>query len=114
MGYLSGMEKPTTWGDEFTMIATANSYGVRIHVLTSHEENWYMVYSPKGEVPSGARDLFGTGSLQLPVHSGLMPTGAESIGCCGRNGRCVSAGGQSIGRPDWGSTQVGFPYSSPL
>ena len=35
-----------TWGDELTLRAASDCFGVTIHVLTSHEANWYLRYAP--------------------------------------------------------------------
>jgi hypothetical protein len=44
------MEKFCTWGDELTLKYCADVFDVVIHVVTSHEENWYLHYDPaKGE-----------------------------------------------------------------
>ncbi|CAM9405351.1 unnamed protein product, partial [Heterosigma akashiwo] len=40
------MRKSRTWGDELTLRAVAEEYGVRVHVMTSTEENWYLHYDP--------------------------------------------------------------------
>jgi len=64
--YLADMSLLTTWGDELTLQAAAEAYGVRIHVVTSNENNWYLQYVPEGGKPHGAREVFLT--YAAPVH----------------------------------------------
>lgn len=45
--YLSLMATDRTWGDELVLCAVAESYQCVVHVVTSHQTNWYLVYSPK-------------------------------------------------------------------
>jgi hypothetical protein len=35
-----------TWGDELTLRAACDSYGVVIRCVTSEAENWYISYEP--------------------------------------------------------------------
>jgi len=44
--YLEGMTKNGVWGDELTLRAVADAIGVKIHVVTSQDENWYLQYEP--------------------------------------------------------------------
>ncbi|CAM9494188.1 unnamed protein product, partial [Heterosigma akashiwo] len=44
--YLAKMHQPRTWGDELTLRAVAESYGIKVHVITSTEDNWYLHYDP--------------------------------------------------------------------
>ena len=44
--YLQKMAKARTWGDELTLRAFADCFGVCVHVVTSTDANWYLVYSP--------------------------------------------------------------------
>ena len=55
--YLRGMSRDRTWGDELTLRAVVEAYGCVAHVLTSEEDNWYLVYSPETpdtQLPEGA------------------------------------------------------------
>jgi hypothetical protein len=45
--YLLSMSTPMTWGDELTLRATCDGYGVKVHVITTTKENWYLHYEPK-------------------------------------------------------------------
>jgi len=56
--YLSKMGMLKTWGDELTLRVAAEVFGVRVHVVTSTNESWYLVYESSAGVPTGARDLF--------------------------------------------------------
>ena len=47
--YLSGMSQSRTWGDELTLRAIADAYGVHIHVITSTTDNWYLECVQSGE-----------------------------------------------------------------
>ena len=38
--YLQRMARPRTWGDELTIRAAADCFGVVIHVVTTEHENW--------------------------------------------------------------------------
>eukprot|EP00698_Gefionella_okellyi_P022555 TRINITY_DN7494_c0_g1_i1.p1 TRINITY_DN7494_c0_g1~~TRINITY_DN7494_c0_g1_i1.p1 ORF type:complete len:185 (+),score=48.08 TRINITY_DN7494_c0_g1_i1:302-856(+) len=44
--YIAQMAKPMTWGDEITMKAVADRFGVVIHVITSTDDYWSLVYQP--------------------------------------------------------------------
>eukprot|EP00798_Chlamydomonas_sp_ICE-L_P003212 gene3212-13229_t len=44
--YLRSMVKNGTWGDELTMRALSDSYGVIIRCITSDVSNWYLTYEP--------------------------------------------------------------------
>jgi hypothetical protein len=53
--YCEDMSRPGTWGDELTLAAVANAYGVEIHVLQSTAENWHVFYAPPPAAPAAAR-----------------------------------------------------------
>jgi hypothetical protein len=36
-----------TWGDELTLAAAADAFGVEVHVVQSTEENWHLCYTPE-------------------------------------------------------------------
>ncbi|KAK9835933.1 hypothetical protein WJX84_011966 [Apatococcus fuscideae] len=44
--YLSDMGRSGTWGDELTLRAICNHYGVVINCLTSNQQNWFLRYEP--------------------------------------------------------------------
>ena len=44
--YCMEMAESCTWGDELTLRACSDSFQVRIHVVQSTAENWYLVYEP--------------------------------------------------------------------
>mmetsp|Transcript_11634 Transcript_11634/g.23584 ORF Transcript_11634/g.23584 Transcript_11634/m.23584 type:complete len:155 (-) Transcript_11634:63-527(-) len=52
LAYLSEMSALRTWGDELVLRAIADAYDVTLHVVTSSEENWYLVYSPEPDEES--------------------------------------------------------------
>jgi len=54
--YVRDMAVNGTWGDELTLRAVADALRVKIHVLTSDEENWYLQYEPAAH--SHVRELF--------------------------------------------------------
>jgi len=64
--YLQKMTVVRTWGDEMTLRACAEAFGVRVHVVSSTEENWHLVYEPEGGVGPAARQLFLT--YVSPIH----------------------------------------------
>mmetsp|Transcript_34812 Transcript_34812/g.100043 ORF Transcript_34812/g.100043 Transcript_34812/m.100043 type:complete len:274 (-) Transcript_34812:192-1013(-) len=45
--YLRDMSRNRTWGDELTLRAAVEAYGVEAHVITSESSNWYLVYQPE-------------------------------------------------------------------
>lgn len=67
--YLDEMSRNAAWGDEFTLRAVAEAFGVRVHILTSTDSNWYLVYEagpgvpPHGQAP---RQLYLT--YIAPIH----------------------------------------------
>ncbi|KXZ45455.1 hypothetical protein GPECTOR_54g196 [Gonium pectorale] len=44
--YTAAMARSGTWGDELTLRAVCDSYGIIVHVVTSDEDNWYLTYEP--------------------------------------------------------------------
>jgi hypothetical protein len=44
--YLMRMEMNKTWGDELTLRAASDAYGLPIHLITTEEEHWHSVYEP--------------------------------------------------------------------
>ena len=49
--YLQTMGRARTWGDELTLRAFADCFGVCVHVVASTDQNWHLVYSPPDGVP---------------------------------------------------------------
>ncbi|KAK3289288.1 hypothetical protein CYMTET_3276 [Cymbomonas tetramitiformis] len=45
--YVRNMAQLRTWGDELTLKAICDAYGVTIHVVQSTEDNWYLTYTPE-------------------------------------------------------------------
>ncbi|KAK9791363.1 hypothetical protein WJX73_009217 [Symbiochloris irregularis] len=45
--YLDSMSRTGTWGDELTLRAICDSYGIIVNVLTSDQHNWFMRYKPR-------------------------------------------------------------------
>ena len=64
--FLGAMATPGTWGEEITLRAAVEAFGIRIHVLTSTEENWLLQYSPIAGFKNGSRQVFLT--YVAPVH----------------------------------------------
>ena len=62
--YLAKMATSRTWGDELTLRAACDEYGVVVHVVTTEHENWLLHYSPDslamadGRPPPGTRECF--------------------------------------------------------
>lgn len=46
-GYLKAMKQGKAWGDELTLQAAADAYGVVIHVVTTNTLNWMLEYAPQ-------------------------------------------------------------------
>merc|ERR1719329_456852 len=44
--YLYTMSADMTWGDEITLKVAADTFQVRIHVVTTTQENWHLTYEP--------------------------------------------------------------------
>lgn len=66
--YLSDMGNLRTWGDELTLRAAADAFKVRIHLITSSDQMWYLVYDPVEGVSE--RELFIT--YVAPIHYNTM------------------------------------------
>lgn len=62
------MRRNRTWGDELTMRAAADTFNVRIHVITSEQENYLLHYDPEEAKKSSKpqRQLFL--SYVSPIH----------------------------------------------
>jgi hypothetical protein len=50
--YLREMGRSRTWGDELTLRASVEAFGCVAHVVTSEEQNWYLVYTPEAPPPA--------------------------------------------------------------
>lgn len=61
--YLDSMSMLRTWADELTLRACADALVVRIHVITSAKENWYLKYD---STSTPVRELFLT--YIEPIH----------------------------------------------
>ncbi|CEF96584.1 Ovarian tumour, otubain [Ostreococcus tauri] len=44
--WLREMKRDRTWGDELTLRAACDSFGVKIHVIQSTEKGWNLMYEP--------------------------------------------------------------------
>lgn len=44
--WLEEMKRDRTWGDELTLRAACDAFGMRIHVIQSTEKNWHLMYEP--------------------------------------------------------------------
>jgi len=64
--YIRKMAAPRTWGDELILRAASEAFQVRIHVISSTEQNWYIVYEPEIGLADDARNLFLT--YVSPIH----------------------------------------------
>ncbi|GIL74520.1 hypothetical protein Vretifemale_4518, partial [Volvox reticuliferus] len=62
--YVQQMERSGTWGDELTLRAVCDSFGLTIHVVTSEEDHWYLTYEP--EIRKLDREIFLT--YIAPIH----------------------------------------------
>jgi hypothetical protein len=45
--YCREMAKPRVWGDELTLRAICEVFGIVVNVITSEPENWFLRYVPK-------------------------------------------------------------------
>lgn len=55
--FLCNMALDKTWGDELTLKAAADEFGVVIHIITSEKENWYLKVSRIPSSRSSDRDM---------------------------------------------------------
>ncbi|MEW5311881.1 MAG: hypothetical protein WDW38_003562 [Sanguina aurantia] len=62
--YLTEMSLSGTWGDELTLRAVCDSYGMVIRVVTSDEHHWYLTYEPTEQKVE--REIFIT--YIAPIH----------------------------------------------
>ncbi|KAK3233845.1 hypothetical protein CYMTET_55884 [Cymbomonas tetramitiformis] len=45
--WLNRMKRSRVWGNELTLRAIADVYGITIHVVQSTSENWHVIYEPE-------------------------------------------------------------------
>ena len=50
-GYLSRMAVDRSWGDELTLQASAEAWDVVVHVVTSSDEHYYLMYGTPAPSP---------------------------------------------------------------
>jgi len=71
--YIREMTRSRTWGDELTLRASVEAFGIVAHVVTSEEQNWYLVYTPEAPPPEDVKSLVAklcrTSRLQPPPAS---------------------------------------------
>ena len=49
--YIRSMSRPRTWGDQLTLRAVCDAFGVVIHLITTEQEHWHEVYQPQQPKP---------------------------------------------------------------
>jgi hypothetical protein len=54
---MKAMRLNKCWGDELTLRALCDAFGVNIHVITTAKENWHLRYEPTVEA-NHRRHLF--------------------------------------------------------
>ena len=69
------MSRDGEWGDELTLTAAANHFGVTVHVLTSDPEHFYLTYVPAAGIGGSGMGSEGSGVekhafllYRAPVH----------------------------------------------
>jgi hypothetical protein len=55
--YMREMSRSRTWGDELTLRAVVEAFGCVTHVVTSEDQNWYLVYTPEAPPPPQVKAL---------------------------------------------------------
>jgi hypothetical protein len=93
-GWAKQMARDRTWGDELTLRAACEVYGIVVNVVTSDAENWFLRYIPEHTLVQ--KEVFLT--YISPVHyNGIRklargPTILRSMSSLGRrNSRVVAA-----------------------
>eukprot|EP00929_Paragymnodinium_shiwhaense_P105794 TRINITY_DN70859_c0_g1_i1.p2 TRINITY_DN70859_c0_g1~~TRINITY_DN70859_c0_g1_i1.p2 ORF type:complete len:140 (+),score=35.17 TRINITY_DN70859_c0_g1_i1:75-494(+) len=107
--YIRGMSADKTWGDEFVLRALADLYNAEVHLLTSAQSGFYILYAPMAAEPQAAATTPRAGAASkpriflaytFPVHyDGLMADPPERLSEGGAaqeaasklSGSCVSA-----------------------
>jgi len=65
--YLTRMSRDRVWGDELTMKAAVDAFKLRVHAVTSNQENWHLLYENDDAEPPVERDWFhGTENSRFP------------------------------------------------
>ncbi|KAL3159149.1 hypothetical protein ABBQ32_14134 [Trebouxia sp. C0010 RCD-2024] len=64
--WLKEMSQNGTWGDELTLRAICEAYGIVINVITSDQQHWFMRYEPEGTQPKKSVEVFVT--YIAPIH----------------------------------------------
>lgn len=64
-GWLKEMSQHESWGDELTLRALCEAYGIVINVITSDQQHWFMRYEPEAQ-PKKAAEVFIT--YIAPIH----------------------------------------------
>lgn len=64
--YLENIGQLKTWGDELSLRAAAEAFAIKVHVITSTEENWLLEYAPADSSVIVAREVFLT--YVAPIH----------------------------------------------
>ncbi len=67
--FCDDMARDATWGDELTLAAAAEAFGVEVHVLQSTPANWHLCYVPQpaqAAQPRATRRVFV--AYVAPVH----------------------------------------------
>mmetsp|Transcript_11416 Transcript_11416/g.29112 ORF Transcript_11416/g.29112 Transcript_11416/m.29112 type:complete len:253 (-) Transcript_11416:1135-1893(-) len=62
--FVASMRQSSTWGNELTLRAITDCFGVVVHVVTSTAENWYLTYRP--DVLKSPKQVFI--SYIAPIH----------------------------------------------
>ena len=62
--WLVGMKRDRTWGDELTLRAAVDALGMRVHVVQSTAQNWYLLYEPEEQKTKRSAFI----SYVSPVH----------------------------------------------
>jgi hypothetical protein len=69
-GYIARMASPRCWGDELTLQTVADAFCIKIHLITSTNENWYLHYEPEDSSATVVRECFM--SYISPIHYNTM------------------------------------------
>eukprot|EP00667_Euglena_gracilis_P010046 EG_transcript_10216 len=64
--YVTRMAQDGTWGDDVTLRAICDRFGVAAHVITAAETDWHVCFNPTRQIHPARRHIFL--SLVYPVH----------------------------------------------